>query len=104
MELIEASEVAFLDSQFALEYSCELTYGWLSAEGKTEAYNQANRDTYNESQAKMFLRMNPNVGNQFKQKEDVKEEEDDELKEDEDDPKEEVGQNRMYQLNRKTLN
>ena len=104
VELIEASEVAFLDSQFALEYSCELTYGWLSAEGKTEAYNQANRDTYNESQAKMFLRMNPNVGNQFKQKEDVKEEEDDELKEDEDEPKEEVGQNRMYQLNRKTLN
>ena len=71
---------------------------------KTEAYNQANRDTYTESQAKMFLRMNPNVGKQFKQKEDVKEEEDDELKEDKDEPKEEVGQNKMYQLHRKTLN
>ena len=48
--------------------------------------------------------MNPNVGKQFKQKEDTKEEEDDESKEDKDEAKEEVGQNKMYQLNRKTIN
>ena len=85
------------------QYSCELTYGWLSAEAKSESYNQANRDSYHETQTKFFLEMNPQVGKQFNQNENKEKE--NEVDEEENDETElrVKKENLMFQMSRKSL-
>ena len=63
------------------QYSCELTFGWLSAEARTESYNQANRDSYHENQTKIFLEFNPCIGKLFNDKREKEDEVDDEEEE-----------------------
>ena len=85
------------------QYSCELTYGWLSAEAKSESYNQANRDSYHETKTIFFLEMNPQIGKQFNQNENKE-------KENEVDDEENYiteprvkQENQMLQMSRKSL-
>ena len=97
--LVEASMETFVEEDLARRYAAEFLYGWLPAVAKCEAFNWANRDSYSERATKMFLKLNPEVGQRFcaKEKEEEAEEEEESLEE---------GEERkclMYQMSRKSL-
>lgn len=101
--MTEASHITFIEEQMTKQYSCELTFGWLSAEAKTESYNQANRDSYHENQTKRFLEFNPCIGKLFNDKREKEDEVDDEEEETGETELKVIKENKMFQMSRKSL-
>ena len=53
------------------------------SQAKVEAYNETNRGSYQQQQAKRFLELNPNIGKQFQHTVDQKDDQEDGLSDDE---------------------
>lgn len=107
VNIVRATEAAYVEEIFAKQYFSELHHGWLSSQAKAEAFNETNRGSYQEQQTRKFLELNPDIGKRFQHGEDSKD--DDEYGfSDDDDNNEEYEQeikkkSKMYEINRKTL-
>ena len=65
---IRASNEVFLDRSLVEYYLALLHHGWLSAEGKCEAYNELHRETENVWKMKKILEKNEKIGCHFNQR------------------------------------
>ena len=63
--LTEASHESFFDNSVISGYWEEFSHGWLSSEGKCEAYNQSHKETEMTKSIKRFLIFHKNIGKHF---------------------------------------
>ena len=90
--LIEATQETFFENSVILGYWQEFSHGWLSSEGKCEAFNQSHKKTEMTKSIKRFLKYHKNIGKHF-----------DKVEEDEDDPDPAGKASRMFEMKRKSL-
>ena len=65
---VRASNEVFLDKSLVEYYLALLHHGWVSSEGKCEAYNELHRNTVNVQKMQKFLNKNDKIGRHFNQK------------------------------------
>ena len=65
---IRASNEVFLDKSLVENYLALLHHGWVSSEGKCEAYNELHRDSVNVQKIQRFFNKNEKIGRHFNQK------------------------------------
>ena len=64
---VRASNEVFIEKDLVEDYLALLHHGWLSSEGKCEAYNELYRDSKQVHRIAEFLRKNNQVGHHFDQ-------------------------------------
>ena len=57
VSIIKATISAYVEELFAKQYFSEFHHGWMSSQAKTEAFNEANRGTYQEKQTIFFWKL-----------------------------------------------
>ena len=65
---IRASNEVFLDKTLVENYLALLHHGWVSSEGKCEAYNELHRDSVNVQKIQRFLNKNEKICDCFRSK------------------------------------